>query len=158
MAGRVEFQPNTIVTTMKRGEGRAEKVTLALVGLEGGDYHLEPGPKPAYDEQWADPDPDALRLTRNNKAEDITIQMNVPPDAKFGTHHFQLIAQNDNEPVDKAAMDIAVTVPFDTRNVLVILLIVLILIIIIVVVVLALSGKLAQAPELSALLSSVPIV
>ncbi len=114
MAGKTEFRPGKIVTTLKRGATATEKVTLTLTGPEGGDYHIEPGPKPQYDERWADPDPDGFRLGHNHRAEDIAVKLSVPRDAKFGTHHFRLIAQNEDEPVDNAAVDVAVNVPVET--------------------------------------------
>ncbi len=159
MPSRVEFQPANIAATMKRGETQTQKVTLALLGLEGGDYHLEPGPKPTYNERWAAPEPAGLRLGRNNKTEEIAVKLQVPDDAKFGTHHLRVVAQNDDEPVDQTAVDIAITVPIaESRNVVVPLLILLLVIIVVVVVVLALTGKLAPAQEFSALLSAVSLV
>ncbi len=158
MASRAQFQPDKIAATMQRGEAQTQKVSLALVGLDGGDYHLEPGPKPAYNEHWANPAPAGLRLSTSNKAEAITVQLHVPDDAKFGTHHLQVVAQNEDEPTDQTAVDIAITVPVaETRNLIPWVLIIILVIIVIVALIwyFTKSNPPAAMQELPALVSAV---
>lgn len=103
----VEVNPPKIRKKIQKGETEEASLTIHNVSGETQDYRVQA--EKNYS-PWVDPKPDFFPL-HADATRAVLLRIAPAPDAKLGTHGFDLLVFNDNDEADQVAIPVEVHVP-----------------------------------------------